>query len=181
MEVIQTKIEGLLILKPRKFEDDRGYFFESFNQSQFDEIVGKEVRFVQDNESKSKKNVLRGLHFQLPPFAQGKLVRVSHGSVFDIAVDLRKNSPTYGQWHGEHLSEDNGKIFWIPEGFAHGFVALEENTKFLYKCTNTYSPTSEQTLQWNDPKLAINWNTDQPIVSEKDKKGISLNNFISPF
>ncbi|MCO5260171.1 MAG: dTDP-4-dehydrorhamnose 3,5-epimerase [Crocinitomicaceae bacterium] len=181
MEIYEAQIKGLFVFQPKKFEDSRGYFFESFNHAKFIEAIDRKVDFVQDNESVSKKNVLRGLHFQTPPNAQGKLVRVVCGAVFDVAVDLRKDSPTYGQWHGEILSEENNKVFWIPEGFAHGFLSLEENTKFLYKCTNYYSPESEQTIVWNDTTLAINWNISGPIISEKDKKGIIFDTYNSPF
>lgn len=181
MEINRLKIEGLAILTPRKYEDERGYFLESFNQKQFNELIGKATVFVQDNESVSVKHTLRGLHFQNPPFAQGKLVRVAEGSVLDIVVDLRKSSPTFGQWHGEILSELNGKLFWIPEGFAHGFIALEDNTKFLYKCTNYYAPQSESTLLWNDETLNIDWGIFNPIISKKDNEGVRLNDFISPF
>lgn len=181
MEINKLAIEGLAVLKPRKYEDERGYFFESFNQKQFDELIGSNTVFVQDNESVSKKNVLRGLHFQQPPFAQAKLVRVVKGVVLDIAVDIRKNSATFGQWHGEILSETNGKLFWIPEGFAHGFIALEEDSKFLYKCTNYYSPKSEITLLWNDETLNIEWQALNPIISKKDHIGIRFRDFLSPF
>jgi dTDP-4-dehydrorhamnose 3,5-epimerase len=181
MEINRLKIEGLAVLTPRKFEDERGHFFESFNQKQFDKLIGENTIFVQDNESVSKKNVLRGLHFQFPPFSQGKLVRVVEGSVLDVVVDLRKDSSTFGQWHGEILSESNRKLFWIPEGFAHGFVALEENTKFLYKCTNYYSPDSEFTLLWNDATLNIDWGVLNPIISKKDNEGIYFKDFVSPF
>lgn len=181
MTIERTHIEGLLILTPKRYFDERGYFTESFNEEQFNSVCGRTVKFVQDNESVSSKNVLRGLHFQNPPFAQGKLVRVSKGSVFDVAVDIRKDSPTYGQWHGELLSEENGKLFWIPEGFAHGFVALEDQTKFLYKCTNYYAPSAEDTLVWNDPTLAIDWGVTHPIISEKDQKGKNFDTFESKF
>lgn len=181
MKIEKTLIEDLVVLTPKKFYDDRGYFFESFNQKVFNDIMGKEINFVQDNESLSAKHVLRGLHFQNPPFAQGKLVRVASGSVLDVAVDIRKNSPTYGQWHSELLSAENGKIFWIPEGFAHGFISLEENTQFLYKCTNYYAPSAEQTLLWDDPQLNINWKESTPIISEKDKQGILFHKFTSLF
>lgn len=181
MEIDRLTIEGLAVLTPRKYEDERGYFFESFNQKQFEELIGKKTVFVQDNESVSIKHTLRGLHFQQPPFAQGKLVRVVKGSVLDIAVDIRKNSPTFGQWHREILSEANGKLFWIPEGFAHGFVALEENTKFLYKCTNYYAPEAESTLLWNDDTLNIEWDVLNPVISKKDNEGLRFKDFISPF
>ncbi len=181
MEIRETKIEGLVIIQPRIFEDERGLFFESFNHSKLEEFLGKDVNFVQDNESVSKKDVVRGLHFQEPPFAQGKLVHVTHGSVMDVAVDLRKNSSTYGQWHSELLSAENHTLFWIPEGFAHGFVALEENTTFLYKCTNYYHPSSERTILWNDENLFIDWGTNSPIVSSKDMNGEKFANFVSSF
>lgn len=180
MDIQKTEIDGLLIFTPRKFEDERGYFFESFNQREFNELIGREVIFVQDNESCSHKNVLRGLHFQSVPFEQGKLVRVARGAVIDIAVDIRKNSKTFGKWHSELLSAENGKQMWIPEGFAHGFISLEDNTQFLYKCTNYYSPQHENTIIWNDQTLNINWGAiDHPIISEKDLHGktIGLFNF----
>lgn len=181
MEINKLGIEGLAVLIPRKYEDERGYFSESFNQKQFDKLIGKNITFVQDNESVSVKNTLRGLHFQSPPYTQGKLVRVVEGSVLDIAVDIRKNSPTFGQWHGEILSKTNRKLFWIPEGFAHGFVALEENTKFLYKCTNYYVPEAETTILWRDKTLNIEWGVSNPLISKKDNKGIRFKNFLSPF
>lgn len=181
MEINKLAIEGLAVLTPRKYEDERGYFLESFNQKKFNELIGKNIVFVQDNESVSIKNTLRGLHFQHPPFSQAKLVRVVKGAVLDIVVDIRKDSATFGQWHGEILSESNGKLFWIPEGFAHGFAALEENTKFLYKCTNYYAPKSESTLLWNDETLNIDWGVLNPIISKKDKEGIRLKDFLSPF
>lgn len=181
MEINKLSIEGLITFIPKKFVDNRGYFFESFNQQVFNEAVGRKIIFVQDNESMSSENVLRGLHFQIPPYAQGKLVRVAHGSVLDIAVDLRQNSPTYGQWHAEFISAENRKMFWIPEGFAHGFVALENNTQFLYKCTNYYHPYSERTIIWNDNDLNIDWQIKNPLISEKDAQGIKWKDFISPY
>ncbi len=174
-------IDGLFIFQPRVFEDERGSFFESFQHEKFCEAIGQEILFVQDNESISHKNVLRGLHFQLPPFAQGKLVRVIKGSVLDLAVDLRKNSHTYGQHFKLILSAENKKQLWIPAGFAHGFLALENETIFAYKCTNYYHPASEQTLLWNDESLTIEWECSAPIVSEKDQVGARFNEFISPF
>ena len=180
MELIKTSIDGLLIIKPDVFKDDRGYFFESYNKERFAK-AGLNMDFVQDNESKSCKGVLRGLHFQKPPFAQGKLVRVIKGSVMDVAVDLRKDSPTYGKWESVVLTEDNKLQFWIPEGFAHGFVALEDNTIFNYKCTNVYNKESEGSILWNDPDININWNIDNPILSEKDKISPLFKNFESPF
>lgn len=181
MEIIKTPIEGLLELIPRVFEDNRGSFFESFNSSKFKEAVGKEIVFVQDNQSVSKKNVLRGLHFQEPPHAQGKLVRVVSGAVLDIALDLRSNSATYGEHHSVVLTGENNKMFWIPEGFAHGFLALEDNTIFSYKCTNYYSPDSEGTIMWNDPDLNIDWGNNNLLISEKDKNGMEFRNFVSRF
>jgi dTDP-4-dehydrorhamnose 3,5-epimerase len=181
MNVTNFEIEGLVLVEPRIFRDDRGLFFESFNQNKYGEFIGKEVSFVQDNISVSKKGVLRGLHFQLPPFAQGKLVSVIKGSVLDVAVDLRKSSPTYGQHHIVELSEQNKLQFWIPPGFAHGFVSLEEDTVFSYKCSHYYSPEHEKTLLWNDRSLAIDWGINDPIVSEKDKIGEEFSNFASPF
>lgn len=174
-------IEGLHILETRKFHDERGYFFESFNLKKFQEQIGKKVEFVQDNISVSTKNVLRGLHFQAPPFAQGKLVSVVKGSVLDVAVDLRKNSPTYGEYLSVQLSAENGLQFWIPAGFAHGFLALEENTMFSYKCTNYYHPQSEKSLRWNDPQLAIEWGIEHPIISTKDAECDLFSNFVTPF
>jgi dTDP-4-dehydrorhamnose 3,5-epimerase len=179
MNIIECQIEGLLLIEPRRFFDDRGYFFELFNKSAIEKII--QLDFVQDNISVSKKNVLRGLHFQLPPMAQGKLVSVLRGSVLDVAVDLRRNSPTYGQHKAVELSAENGLQFWIPPGFAHGFVAREEDTVFAYKCTNYYSPSHEETIVWNDADLAINWHTDTPIISEKDNIGKLFCSFDSKF
>jgi dTDP-4-dehydrorhamnose 3,5-epimerase len=180
MELIKTSIDGLLIIKPDVFKDERGYFFESYNKERFAK-AGLMMDFVQDNESKSDKGVLRGLHFQKPPYAQGKLVRVIKGSVMDVAVDLRKDSPTYGKWESVVLTEENKLQFWIPEGFAHGFVALEDNTIFNYKCTNVYNKESEGSIIWNDPDINIIWNIDNPILSEKDKISPLFKNFESPF
>ncbi len=180
MEIIKTEIQDLLIIKPQVFEDDRGYFFESFNQEKF-LTHGIDVKFVQDNESRSMKNVLRGLHFQKHPYAQGKLVRVMHGSVLDVAVDLRKDSSTYGKWASIVLSDKNKWMYWIPQGFAHGFLTLEDNTVFFYKCTNVYNKTSEGSIRWNDPDLNINWDVDNPILSEKDIVAPLFKDFDSPF
>ena len=177
MNVTMTEIPDVLILEPKVFGDNRGFFLESFNQKTFNEILGREVNFVQDNHSKSAKNVLRGLHFQSQN-TQGKLVRVTAGAVFDVAVDLRKNSETYGRWVGVELSAENKKQLWIPQGFAHGFYVLEENTEFVYKCTDYYNPAFEHSLAWNDESIRINWPLPEgisPIISEKDKKGLSLN------
>ena len=175
------KIDGPVLISSRIFKDDRGLFFESFNQNQFNDIVGEEVNFVQDNLSVSKKNVVRGLHFQKPPYAQGKLVRVLKGKVIDIAVDIRKNSPTYGQHISVELSAENGKMFWVPPGFAHGFSALEEDTIFSYKCTNYYNQKSEDALLWNDENLMIDWGIKKPILSEKDELSQVFINFETPF
>ena len=180
MEIIKTSIEGLLIIKPDVFKDDRGYFFETYNQERFAK-AGLTMDFVQDNESKSSKGVLRGLHFQKPPYAQGKLVRVTKGAVMDVAVDLRKDSPTYGKWESVVLTEENKLQFWIPEGFAHGFVTLEDDTIFAYKCTNVYNKESEGSLLWNDPDINIEWNIENPILSEKDKVSPLFKNFETPF
>ena len=154
MKFLKTEIEGLYVIEPRVFEDDRGYFFEAFNEQLFVQN-GIDVRFVQDNQSLSQKNVLRGLHFQCPPFAQAKLVSVIEGSVLDIAVDIRKDSPTYGKHCSVVLSSENKKMFFIPEGFAHGFLALEDNTIFSYKCSNFYNKESEDALLWNDPTINL--------------------------
>ena len=180
MEIIKTSIDGLLIIKPDVFKDERGYFFESYNKERLAK-EGLTMNFVQDNESKSAKGVLRGLHFQKPPYAQGKLVRVIKGSVMDVAVDLRKDSPTYGKWESVVLNEENKLQFWIPEGFAHGFVTLEDDTIFAYKCTNVYNKESEGSLLWNDPDININWNIENPILSEKDKISPLFKNFETPF
>ena len=170
MEVIQTAIEGVVIIEPRLFNDDRGYFFESFSQRDFEKQV-RTVRFVQDNESKSSYGVLRGLHFQKPPFAQSKLVRVIRGAVLDVAVDIRKGSPTFGRHVAVELTEDNHRQFFIPRGFAHGFSVLTPEVVFQYKCDNFYAPQSEGALAWDDPDLGIDWRipADRVILSEKDK------------
>ncbi|OYT16147.1 MAG: dTDP-4-dehydrorhamnose 3,5-epimerase [Bacteroidetes bacterium 4572_77] len=181
MEIIKTKIADLVIIKPSVFQDDRGYFFESYNKGKFIER-GIDHNFVQDNESKSMKGVLRGLHFQKPPFTQGKLVRVMKGAVLDVAVDLRKNSPTYGKWASIELTEDNKFMYWVPPGFAHGFITLEDNTVFFYKCTNVYNKDSEGSLLWNDPSLNVDWGKDiKPILSDKDKVAPLFKDFESPY
>jgi len=169
MEINETFIKGLFVIKPKVFEDNRGYFFESYNKELFGKL-GIPSDFVQDNQSMSDKNVLRGLHFQKEPFAQGKLVRVLKGSVLDVAVDIRKNSHTYGRHYKHILSEENKLMMWIPEGFAHGFLTLENQTVFFYKCTTYYNKQSEASILWNDPKLAIDWGITNPIISEKDAK-----------
>lgn len=175
MNIVETKINGLLILEPRVFSDERGWFMESFNQKNFEQALTerglKVPHFVQDNHSYSKKGVLRGLHYQLNPYAQGKLVRVVQGRAWDVAVDIRQGSPTFGQWVGVELSGENHKQFWIPEGFAHGFIALDNNTQFLYKTTNYYNKESEGTILWNDPTIAIEWplsEIQEVLVNEKD-------------
>ena len=179
--LIETNhIEGLLVIKPDVFEDQRGYFFESYNEEKFRQL-GIDMKFLQDNESKSGKGVLRGLHFQVPPYEQGKLVRVIKGAVLDVAVDLRKSAPTYGQWASIELSEKNKWMYWIPAGFAHGFLTLEENTIFFYKCTQVYHKESERGIFWNDTDLRIQWGKDQPLISEKDKTAGKFKEFISPF
>ena len=182
MNVIKTDIEGVVIIEPKVFGDERGYFFESFSQREFDEKVGKIV-FVQDNESKSCYGVLRGLHFQAPPFAQAKLVRCVRGRVLDVAVDIRKGSPTYGKHIACELSEDNHRMFFIPCGFAHGFSVLSDMAIFQYKCDNYYAPQSEGALQWNDKNLNINWliSDNNVILSEKDKHHTLFKDFDSPF
>lgn len=170
MEVIHTEIEGLLIIQPKVFGDERGYFFESFSMKEFEEKVSKTV-FVQDNESKSRYGVLRGLHFQKPPFAQAKLVRVVTGRVLDVAVDIRNDSPTFGRYFSLELSGENKLQLFVPRGFAHGFVVLSDEAVFQYKCDNYYSPAHEGAIRWNDPRLHIDWQLPQNeiILSEKDK------------
>ena len=180
MEIIKTPLEGLLVIKPRIFGDDRGYFFESWSKKSFTE-VGLDLDFMQDNQSLSSKGVLRGLHFQNPPYAQGKLVRVIKGAVLDISVDIRKDSPTYGQYFPMELSEENKIVVWVPPGFAHGFVTLEDSTIFTYKCTEVYNKESEGALLWNDKDLNINWQVNDPLVSKKDLVAGNFKNFVSKF
>ena len=182
MNVIKTDIEGVVIIEPRIFEDARGYFFESFSQREFEEKVGKIV-FVQDNESKSSYGVMRGLHFQRPPFTQSKLVRCVKGAVLDVAVDLRKGSPTYGKHVAVELTEDNHRQFFIPQGFAHGFAVLSEEAVFQYKCDNFYAPQADGGISILDESLGIDWKipTDKAILSEKDTKHPLLKDFDSPF
>ena len=180
MKFINVEIEGLVIIEPNVFEDNRGYFYESYNKEQF-EKNGVEDLFLQDNLSSSKKNVLRGLHFQNPPFSQAKLIKVIQGSVLDVAVDLRKDSITYGQHYTVHLSGANKKMFYIPKGFAHGFLTLEDNTIFSYKCSNVYNKESEDSILWNDKDLNIDWGVDNPILSEKDQQSKSFNEYLSLF
>ncbi|PSB15297.1 dTDP-4-dehydrorhamnose 3,5-epimerase [filamentous cyanobacterium CCP1] len=171
MHVIPTEIPDVLVIEPRVFGDDRGFFFESFNESAFNEKTGANVRFVQDNHSRSAKNVLRGLHYQIEQ-AQGKLVRVVAGAIFDVAVDIRRSSPTFGMWVSCELSAANKRQLWVPAGFAHGFVSLEEGTEVLYKTTDYYAPAYERSILWNDPDLAIAWElTEDPVLSSKDQAG----------
>ena len=168
MKVIATDIPGLLIFEPKVFSDDRGWFMEGFNQEVFDKAVGEHLLFVQDNHSLSRKGVLRGLHFQRPPHAQGKLVRVVSGSVWDVVVDIRRSSPFFGKWVGAELSAENKRQFWIPPGFAHGFLTLSDTAEFLYKTTALYHAPSEGFIVWNDPQLAIEWPECSPILAAKD-------------
>lgn len=176
MEVIKTEIEGVVIIEPKIFGDERGYFFESFNVAEFARKVGVNTVFVQDNESKSKYGVLRGLHFQKGEFAQSKLVRVVEGRVIDVAVDIRRGSPTFGKHVAVELSEDNKRQLFIPRGFAHGFAVLSEEAVFQYKCDNLYAPDHEGAIAWNDPKIGIDWQIrpEDAILSEKDKKHPTL-------
>lgn len=174
MNIVATKIPDVLIVEPKVFGDERGFFYESFNQQVFEEKVGRPVNFVQDNHSRSVQGVLRGLHYQLQQ-PQGKLVRVAVGRVFDVAVDIRKYSPYFGQWVGVELSAENKRQLWVPEGFAHGFVVLSESAEFLYKTTDYYAPQAERCIMWNDPELAIDWNVDgEPQLSAKDGAGVRL-------
>ena len=174
MDIIQTAIPDVLIIEPKVFGDDRGFFMESFNEKTFRDKTGVEVNFVQDNHSRSSQNVLRGLHYQIKQ-TQGKLVRVVFGEVYDVAVDIRKSSPTYGQWVGCLLSEANKKQFWVPAGFAHGFVVLSHTADFLYKTTDYYAPEYERSILWNDPQLNIDWKIEgEPVLSAKDKAGVPL-------
>tara|TARA_B100000809_G_scaffold266684_1_gene330707 strand:+ start:4512 stop:5054 length:543 start_codon:yes stop_codon:yes gene_type:complete len=180
MKFNKVEIEGLYVIEPNVFEDDRGYFFESYNKDAF-EKNGISDLFVQDNQSKSQKDVLRGLHFQLPPYSQAKLVRVIQGSVLDVAVDLRKDSKTYGQYFSVVISAENRKMFFIPEGFAHGFLTLEGDTIFSYKCSNVYHTESEDAILWNDKDLSIDWRIESPVLSGKDNEAKCFNEFKSPF
>ena len=174
MKTTPLAIPDVILFEPNVFGDDRGFFFESFNQAKFEVAIGRPVSFVQDNHSRSVKNVLRGLHYQIQQ-PQGKLVRVVQGEVFDVAVDIRKSSPTFGQWVGEILSAENKRQMWVPEGFAHGFVVLSDTAEFLYKTTDYYAPAHERTIVWNDPAIAIQWPIDgEPVLSAKDQQGKSL-------
>ncbi|WP_210447993.1 dTDP-4-dehydrorhamnose 3,5-epimerase [Vibrio crassostreae] len=175
MKVIDTRIPDVKIIEPSVFGDERGFFMETWNQKQFEELVtGKPTHFVQDNHSKSKQGILRGLHYQTEN-TQGKLVRVVSGEVFDVAVDIRKSSPTFGQWIGEYLSAENKRQLWVPEGFAHGFYVTSDEAEFVYKCTDYYNPKYEASIKWDDPSIDIDWPiTDQPILSLKDSNALSL-------
>ncbi|WP_305842128.1 dTDP-4-dehydrorhamnose 3,5-epimerase [Photobacterium leiognathi] len=172
MKVIETEIPDVKIIEPNVFGDERGFFMETWNQKKFEELVtGKTTQFVQDNHSKSKKGILRGLHYQTEN-TQGKLVRVVSGEVFDVAVDIRKNSPTFGKWVGVYLSAENKRQLWVPKGFAHGFYVTSEEAEFVYKCTDFYNPNAEHSILWNDPEISIKWPlTDTPLLSDKDKNG----------
>ena len=174
MKATPLAIPDVVLIEPKVFGDDRGFFFESFNQEKFEAAIGRQVAFVQDNHSRSVKNVLRGLHYQIQQ-PQGKLVRVVHGEVFDVAVDIRKSSPTFGQWAGEILSAENKRQMWVPEGFAHGFVVLSEVAEFLYKTTDYYAPGHERCIAWDEPLIGIDWPTSgEPLLSEKDAQGKAL-------
>ena len=177
MKARPLTIPDIILFEPKVFGDDRGFFFESFNQNDFEEIAGISPTFVQDNHSKSTKGVLRGLHYQLQPKAQGKLIRAIQGEIFDVVVDIRKDSPTFGQWHGEVLSADNKKQLWIPLGFAHGFLTLSESAEVLYKSTDFYAHEFEMCIAWNDTEIGIEWPLHgEPILSNKDQNGLSLSN-----
>lgn len=180
MQVIETGFKGLYAIEPAVFEDKRGYFFESWNKEKFKE-AGLDQNFLQDNQSMSGAHVLRGLHFQLPPWEQGKLVRVITGAVVDVVVDLRKGEPTYGQHFKYIITAEKKNMLWIPPGFAHGFLTLEENTIFFYKCTQVYNRESEASIAWFDPDLKIDWGITEPLVSEKDKVAPLFRDFNSPF
>lgn len=183
IEVVKTEIPGVLIIEPKVFGDERGYFMESFNAREFAEKTGIEINFVQDNESKSRFGVLRGLHFQLPPYTQSKLVRVVKGKVLDVAVDIRKGSPTYGKYVTCEMTEENKRQFFVPKGFAHGFCVLSEEAIFQYKCDEFYHPEAEGAIAWNDPDIAIQWpvEAENVVLSEKDKHHPNLKDFDTPF
>lgn len=180
MEFLTTPIEGLRVIKPTVYQDNRGYFFESYNEKLFKEN-GVPDTFVQDNQSKSCKGVIRGLHFQKPPFAQAKIVRVIQGGVMDVAVDIRKNSPTYGHYYSVVLTDENQWQFYLPVGFAHGFVALEDDTIFAYKCSAFYNKASEGCILFNDKDLKIDWKVENPLTSAKDLEGVAFKDFVSEF
>ena len=180
MKLIETGISGLVIIEPDIYRDERGYFFESFQKKKF-KASGIDAEFVQDNESSSSAGVLRGLHLQVQPHAQGKLVRVVRGAVLDVAVDVRRNSPTYGKWEKMRIDEENKRMVWIPAGFAHGFLVLENDTVFQYKCTGYYNKAAERSIRWDDPDLGIDWGTGNPILSDKDRGAPFFRDFISTF
>lgn len=180
MQVTTTPFSGLLIIQPKVFADDRGYFYESYNKLLFQQ-QGIDAEFVQDNQSLSQTGVLRGMHFQNEPYAQGKLVRVIKGSILDVVVDIRKNSATYGQYYSLELNESNKTMLWIPPGFAHGFLTLENDTIFSYKCSNYYNKASEGCILWNDADIGIKWGITDPTLSDKDKEGIPFKDFKSLF
>ena len=181
MHIEKTRFRDLLVIQPAVFADERGAFQESFNEARFRIETGLNLTFVQDNESVSKRNVIRGLHFQIPPKGQAKLVRVSRGSVLDVAVDLRRTEPTFGKYYSQVLSGENATQLFIPEGFAHGFLVLEDNTIFSYKCTNYYSKELERSIRWNDPSIAINWGCNGPLLSARDEQAMLLSEFETPF
>ncbi len=181
MKVLQTGFKDLLLLEPTVIRDDRGYFLESYNEARFWLDTGLNIAFVQDNESVSSKGVLRGLHFQLPPYSQAKLIRIAQGAVLDVVVDLRRSQPTYMQHYKVVLSSENQQQLFVPEGFAHGFLVLEEQTVFSYKCSKYYHRESDCSIRWNDPKLAIDWGTTDPVLSEKDKHAMLSDQFDNPF
>jgi len=179
MKFIPQSIPEVILIEPRVFNDDRGFFFESFNHKMFEDAIGHDICFVQDNHSKSTRNVLRGLHYQLTPMIQGKLVRVIQGEVLDIAVDIRRNSDTFGKWTGEILSAKNKKQLWVPEGFAHGFITLSDTAELLYKTTNYYAPKYERCIAWNDSSINVDWRLEKslkPLLSDKDRQGVCLKN-----
>jgi dTDP-4-dehydrorhamnose 3,5-epimerase len=181
MKAIELAIPDVILFVPTVFSDSRGFFFESFNQRVFEEATGRSGAFVQDNQSRSMRGVLRGLHFQLAPKAQGKLVRVVNGSIFDVAVDIRPESPTFGRWVSALLSAENKHQLWIPEGFAHGFVTFSENTECHYKTTDYWAPAAERCIVWNDPDIDISWPLDEPpVLSEKDARGLRLADLLQP-
>ena len=181
MNIISTKIEGVYLIKPKIFNDDRGSFFESFNMKVFQKETNQKISFVQDNQSVSSKNILRGLHFQKPPHAQAKLVRVIKGSVLDVVVDLRKKSKTYGEYILEELSEYNNHQLFIPKGMAHGFLTLEDNTIFTYKCSEFHCKDAEDSIIWNDSSIGIKWPGSKPLLSKKDQNAKKFSSFVSPF
>lgn len=181
MKIEKTNFKDLLIIQPTVFADDRGYFFESFNESRFRVETGLNITFVQDNQSMSAKGVLRGLHFQTPPKMQAKLIQVIKGAVLDVVVDLRRNQPTFGQHYKILLTSDNKTQLFVPEGFAHGFAVLEDNTIFAYKCSNYYSKENDRSMLWNDPALKINWEIENPIISEKDQAAQNFDQYQDVF